>query len=240
LAPLPLPYWGIDMTCKPGLPIAWTINATNITYYSANLHGEVKNMAGAQNCQVWFRYGTNSSNLTSKTEGYNKTSRDKFSERVTDLESNTTYYYRAYVSTDVGTDSGATLNFTTLVKSNPPEAPSIEGPNKALLWLKYRYTFSTIDPDGDIVYFYIDWGDGTIENWVGPYDSGEKVKIKHRWEQKQQNHTIKSKAKDFFGTESDWGFLMISTPENKSNILNPLFQRFREILLGRFPGFILS
>ena len=36
----------------------------------------------------------------------------------------------------------------------------------------YSYTLTTIDPDGDMVYYYIDWGDNTWTDWVGPYDSG--------------------------------------------------------------------
>ena len=45
--------------------------------------------------------------------------------------------------------------------NNPPEAPEINGPTNGNVGVEYDFTFHANDPDGDGVYYYIDWGDGT-------------------------------------------------------------------------------
>ena len=51
----------------------------------------------------------------------------------------------------------------TAVANEPPYAPIINGPTYGKTGTEYNYTFSTIDPDGDDVYYYIHWGDGNYE-----------------------------------------------------------------------------
>jgi hypothetical protein len=95
---------------------------------------------------------------------------------------------------------------------------------------EYDYTFSSVDPEDSDVYFYINWGDGTIEEWIGPYDSGEEVTLGHTWSEKG-TYTITIKAKDLFGAISEEETLEISMPKSKSFkiILN------LQWLLERFP-----
>jgi hypothetical protein len=59
------------------------------------------------------------------------------------------------------------------------------------------------DPDGDNVFYYIEWGDGTNTSWIGPYLSGEIVNISHSW-MNEGMYSIKAKAKDIDDTESSW------------------------------------
>jgi nitroreductase len=88
-------------------------------------------------------------------------------------------------------------------QNNPPMAPSISGPSNGLRGALYNYTMITTDPDGDEVYYYIDWGDGTNSGWVGPFPSGAVVSFNHTWSQ-AGTYTIKVKAKDNYGLESIW------------------------------------
>jgi len=90
----------------------------------------------------------------------------------------------------------------------PPEEPSIDGPISGDVGIEYNYIFSAIDPDGDNVSFYIEWGDGNIEDWIGPFESGEHVTINHTWLEKR-SYTIRVKAKDKYGFEGPWGTLEI-------------------------------
>jgi hypothetical protein len=67
------------------------------------------------------------------------------------------------------------------IVGDPPEIPSISGPSSGTAGDEIEFTISTIDPDGDDVYFYIDWGDGTSSGWIGSFGSGEEVHVSHTW-----------------------------------------------------------
>ena len=92
--------------------------------------------------------------------------------------------------------------------------------------VKYTFFISAIDPNNDDVYYYIDWGDNTISDWLGPFESGEEINTSHRW-LKQGNFEIRIKAKDTMGAVSDWGILTVSMPRDKSISTSPLL-RFLE------------
>jgi len=60
--------------------------------------------------------------------------------------------------------------------NQPPNAPMITGPAEGVVGEEYEYTCVSTDPEDDDVYYYIDWGDGNVEDWIGPYASvGLKV-----------------------------------------------------------------
>ncbi|MCJ7697710.1 MAG: hypothetical protein MUO73_05215, partial [Thermoplasmata archaeon] len=84
-----------------------------------------------------------------------------------------------------------------------PDMPIINGPTKGISGVSYNYTFMSSDPDGDNVFYYIEWGDGTNTSWIGPYLSGEIVNISHSW-MNEGMYSIKAKAKDIDDTESSW------------------------------------
>jgi len=80
--------------------------------------------------------------------------------------------------------------------------------------VEYEYTFTTTDPNGDDVYYYINWGGYfNVGEWIGPYSSGEQIVLTHTWKNKGI-YTIKAKAKDIFDLESDWGYLTVTTLPN--------------------------
>ena len=81
----------------------------------------------------------------------------------------------------------------------PPEVPDIDGPTRGVVDVSYNFTFNSVDPDGDDVYYYIIWDDGYIEDWEGPYSSGEDFVISHTYSNKNwpdslqiQQHTFLS------------------------------------------------
>jgi outer membrane protein assembly factor BamB len=95
--------------------------------------------------------------------------------------------------------------------NQPPNPPNITGPVKAKIKVGTSYNFTTTDPDGDNVSYFIDWGDHTNSSWIGPYKSGATVTQLHTWT-KKGSYTIKAKAKDIFGAESNWSTLSITMP----------------------------
>ena len=96
---------------------------------------------------------------------------------------------------------------------------------------EYTYTLVATDPNGDDVYYYIDWGDEEITDWFGPYPSGETVTAKHIWNE-QGTYTIRAKAKDSYNLKSDWVTLEISMLKIK--IINS-FEGFLENHPHMFP-----
>jgi len=121
-------------------------------------------------------------------------------------------------------ETGGDMTFRTYgIYNQPPEPPAINGKTKIRINILYEYTFVSTDPDADEIYYCIDWGDGTPEICVGPYVSGVEGKATHTWTTKG-NFTIKAKAKDSYGAESDWTQLEITTPKMIS--ISCLFQQF--------------
>ena len=120
--------------------------------------------------------------------------------------------------------------------SNPPNKPSMpSGPTSGSAGIECTYASSTIDPDGDQVFYLWDFGDGTNSGWLGPYVSGVTSSINYSWEEKG-NYVIKVKAKDGYGAESEWSDpLPVSMPKNKLLSIDSLFLRLLERFLGRFP-----
>ena len=78
---------------------------------------------------------------------------------------------------------------------------------------------SSTDPESENLYYHIEWGDGTSDSNLGPYSSGEVITKSHSWSG-EEVYTIRVKAKDVNGLESDWGTFEISTPvtHDKTNV----------------------
>jgi len=125
--------------------------------------------------------------------------------------------------------SGSAYVYKNISEFQSPSIPSINGPTSGKVRVKYTFIISTIDPNDDDVYYYIDWGDNTTRDWLGPYDSGEEISVSHRW-LKQGNFEIRIKARNTIGAVSDWGTLTITIPRDKATN-NILFWR----LVERFP-----
>lgn len=99
----------------------------------------------------------------------------------------------------------------------PPETPSIEGPTKGRVKKEQQFTFVASDPEGQKISYFIDWGDETNTGWIGPYYSGEKIKINHTWT-KRGSFVIKAKVKDPEEAESNWGTLEFKASRLKPSI----------------------
>lgn len=118
------------------------------------------------------------------------------------------------------------------VESNtPPQTPTISGETNGKIGEEYEYKFSAVDPDNNPVSYYVDWGDGTNSGWTREYASGEQAKIRHTYNARGE-YTIKAKARDTLGEESNWATLEVSMPKNK--IINP-FERLLENHPYMFP-----
>jgi len=96
----------------------------------------------------------------------------------------------------------------------------ISGPSSGKVGTNYDYIFHASDPENDAIYYYIDWGDNSKELCIGPCESGYGVTVSYTWNE-QDIYTIRAKAKDIYGAESDWAKLTVSMPKNKPYINTP-------------------
>jgi hypothetical protein len=102
------------------------------------------------------------------------------------------------------TPNGAEILDILLVPdNNPPEPPDIDGPTKGDVGKEYEFTIMTMDPFNEDVYYWIEWGDGTMEEWIGPYASGENVFASHTWTE-NGTYSIRVKAKNALNAEGAW------------------------------------
>ena len=102
-------------------PSVQTNSATNVQQNYATLNGQVMQQStgyfwNSGNTQVWFEYGTSPFGMSYMTASQNLSvgsSWVNFSQNVSNLQPNTTYYFRAVASNGYGTTYGQVLSFTT-------------------------------------------------------------------------------------------------------------------------------
>jgi outer membrane protein assembly factor BamB len=112
--------------------------------------------------------------------------------------------------------------------NQPPEKPTINGPAQGNIRTSVTYIFQANDTDNTPISYYVDWGDDTNEQTMD-YIPGFAVSLIHTWT-KKGTYTIKAKAIDTFGLESDWVTLTVIMPYEP-----PQFP-FLHWLLERFPN----
>ncbi len=87
--------------------------------------------------------------------------------------------------------------------NSAPDEPNIDGPSYGYIGEEYNYSISAIDPQDENVSYYVEWGDGEIEDWIGPFASGTEITLSHIWLE-EGVYTIKTKAKDINDLEGPW------------------------------------
>jgi len=89
------------------------------------------------------------------------------------------------VSLTIKDNQGASTSDTiqvTISKSgnNPPDIPTITGPDTGSVETEYEFSFSSADSDGDNLRFLIEWSDG--ESSTSEFDSADNATVmSHQW-----------------------------------------------------------
>ena len=92
--------------------------------------------------------------------------------------------------------------------------PIIDGPINGTTFVTYNYKIKSEDPEGDDIYYWIDWDDGNSTEWIGPYISGEEIIVNHTWYD-AGIYEIRAKAKTKY-VESEWSEpYIVSIVENQ-------------------------
>ena len=156
-----------------------------------------------------------------------------------------TIYYEDFSEYDIGDPWGDwTIVFYIGIPDAPPGIPTITGPTSGETGTDYIYKVTASDPDFDEVFYYIKWGDGQEEKWIGPHQSSAPISVNHTFAS-DGTYTISAQAKDTKGEESKWGYLKVTMPVNqpqsKSNshtYLKPLFLRILEKAMNPLTRFL--
>jgi hypothetical protein len=139
-------------------------------------------------------YGTSSGNYSINIDAGNVTEYD-----ISSLNEGTTYYFaaRAYDYNDNQSDYSAEISHTISATNNPPATPATpSGPPSGLPQTGYSFSTSATDPDGDILVYRFNWGDGQISNWSTASQT-------HSWPA-EGNFCVQAQAKDEHNTTSGW------------------------------------
>ncbi|MCK5636266.1 MAG: tandem-95 repeat protein, partial [Thermoplasmatales archaeon] len=137
------------------------------------------------------------------------------------------------ITDGTGGFDNAVVDITVRGVNHPPEKPLISGPPSGSANVEYEYAFITNDPDGDDIFYEVMWGDGTFEDWIGPYSSDQAVSVKHTYFG-TGIYTIRARAKDTYNETSEWATVDVWMPRSKV-MSNSFILRFLERLLHRFP-----
>jgi len=124
--------------------------------------------------------------------------------------------------------------FKISISNKAPTKPWITGRRIGTVGSTYEYSFRSFDLEGDDIYYYIRWGDGNTTSWLGPFNSGYKLKLTHTWEG-QETYTLRAKAKDIFGEESGYSTIKVVVPVNQQfygNSKSPVNYLLSGILKG--------
>lgn len=111
--------------------------------------------------------------------------------------------------------------------NQPPEQPFIGGPTHGEIEFDYTFNVSALDPEMHDVYFMIDWGDGEITEWLGPYPSGDMIAVTHSWDE-PGNYTISVVAKDAYGK--------LSIESEPLTVVMDPHPQYPELIIGQILG----
>ena len=157
----------------------------------------------------------------------NKIGDTYYSEKIYTIPGNYTFHIWAK-------DTSNNVNISEdqifkIAQGTKPSSPVITGPRTGKPDTLLTFTFKSFDSEGHNIYYTIDWGDDQKED-IGPYASGEEATASHTWDNEGE-YTIRAKAKDSIGLESEWSKYNINIPRSKHfnlkfKMLNWLFERF--------------
>ncbi|MBU0497425.1 MAG: PQQ-binding-like beta-propeller repeat protein, partial [Candidatus Thermoplasmatota archaeon] len=128
--------------------------------------------------------------------------------------------------------------FGPVTSNSPPESPIIAGKKQWRVDLGKEWKFTAYDPDNNPLQFYIEWGDGA-GGWTNERASGELNYFYHTYTERG-SYTIRAKARDVLGLESDWATYAIRIPYSYSyhpgwqwlQSYFPLLVRILDLLVG--------
>lgn len=152
--------------------------------------------------------------------GDNSTSSE---QHPTHLYTNIGVYNVQLNVTDINGKTDINTKIISVIDNDPPDKPTISGPLFGRAGVNYSYSITATDPDGNQIYYQIEWGDHTSKETLGPYTSGYPTPVNHNWNNAGR-YTIQVTARDTHSTQSDTTTLTARIDD--IYIINPFFMHF--------------
>jgi len=76
-------------------------------------------------------------------------------------------------------ESGNKDRYPLMQPWSAPDIPTITGTAHGKPGEEYEYIFTSNDLSGGNIFYYIDWGDDSFEEWIGPFSSGDEIVVTH-------------------------------------------------------------
>ena len=132
-----------------------TGEASGVGETSATLEGELTELEGADDAEVWFEYGSEG-DLEESTDPQTLSSTGEFDADVEDLDSDTEYEFRAVAEVEEDSDEGDVLTFTTDEQEDDdgdaesdPEIDEFDVSRRSSgPWSRADVDWTVSDPDG--------------------------------------------------------------------------------------------
>jgi hypothetical protein len=140
------------------------------------------------------------------------------------------YFYILAKAKDQEAEGNWSNPFLVIIGNEPPNKPIINGRTFGYIGEEYEYKFTAKDPEGDNVYYWIEWGDGNSEADYGPYGSDEEISLTHTWENKGI-YIIKAWARDEHGFVGDTSQFILWVTKDKA-----IRFRFIDLLFEHYPN----
>jgi C1A family cysteine protease len=166
-----------------------------------------------------------------------------FGDQTTSKEQNPTHTYLSpgdykvnLTVTDKNNKSFYNITSTWIQETNhPPQTPvidTIKVTRKGAVWL---CNITVNDPDGGVIYLYWDFFNVCPNAWDGPAPANEKIPCYYR-----SNHsgvfTMRVKAKDPYGAESNWATFKVIVLSSKAEQLSGISLFFQQLLNRHLVG----
>jgi len=122
--------------------------------------------------------------------------------------------------TDINGKSNTTSKQLTIIHNDPPQAPRVIGPIIGNIGEQYQFILSAIDPDKNLLFYTIDWGDHTGIEELGPYVSEHQATANHSWALAGR-YLVRVQVEDTHRIRSPVTFFIVRIPQLP--LLHPMF-----------------
>jgi len=173
---------------------------TEIKRNSTHIYSSSASDPDGDKIQLWFDWGDGSStgwsefifsgDIVSRDHCWRKVGTYEIKVRAKDESGSVSYWSDPYI-------------VECKEQKSPPINLTFDGPDNARVNNKITFNLISIDPNGDDIFYWINWGD-CDQNCIsvyGPYQSGTRVSITKTWSQKGE-YEIKYQAKDYYNYKS--------------------------------------
>jgi hypothetical protein len=118
-----------------------------------------------------------------------------------------TYYVKARAVDSKGASSSPSASLAVRISStgqnSPPSKPTRPaGPRQGRAGSSYRFVTYATDPNGDLLRYIMDWGDGSSSE-AGPSRPGRSIGGTHTWTAPGR-YAVRAAAEDGLGGSSEW------------------------------------